>query len=149
MYRQQSAHESARAVSELFWIASRCRSNMMERNFFPWTTNTVEPVLKDHPISHKNVVSQDWWSFGGWQVQLHWNVGPSARSVWSFKTGGGSSWQWILKTDCTVLVQLLGRNTSVRHERAYRITKWTRKTAGTAENPAANKLSFVTSRLRW
>ncbi len=25
----------------------------------------------------------------------------------------------------------------------------TRKTAGTAENPAANKLSFVTIRLRW
>ncbi len=25
----------------------------------------------------------------------------------------------------------------------------TRKTAGTAENPAANKVSFVTSRLRW
>ncbi len=60
---------------------------------------TVEPILKDHPISHKK------WSLetGGlwWQVQLHWNVGPSARNIWSFKTGG-LSWQWSLKTGSTV-----------------------------------------------
>ncbi len=25
-------------------------------------SNTVEPLLKDHPFRHRNVVSQDWWS---------------------------------------------------------------------------------------
>ncbi len=29
---------------------------------FGITGNTVEPVLKDHPIGHKNVVCQDRWS---------------------------------------------------------------------------------------
>ncbi len=47
---------------------------------------TVEPVLEDHPIDHKNMVSQDrcglWW-----QVQLYQNAGPSARNIWSFRTG--------------------------------------------------------------
>ncbi len=53
--------------------------------------NTVEPLLKDHPIDHKNVVCHDrgclWW-----QVQLYWNVGPSAKRVvsqdrWSDDSG--------------------------------------------------------------
>ncbi len=60
--------------------------------------NTVEPILKDHPFGHKNVVSQT----GGlwWQVQLYWNVSP-AKNGWSFKTGS-LSWPWSLKTDFTV-----------------------------------------------
>ncbi len=42
----------------------------MERLF-----NTVETVLKDHPIGHKKI-----WSLG--------NAGPSARIMWSFKGDG-------------------------------------------------------------
>ena len=46
------------------------------------------------------------WSIktgGLWrQVLLCWNVGPSAKNVWSFKTGG-LSWQWSLKTGFTVI----------------------------------------------
>ena len=66
--------------------------------------NTVEPVLKDHSIGHKNVILQNRWSW--WQVQLHWNVELSARSMWSFKTGGlmpvvSQDWQWSLKTGFT------------------------------------------------
>ncbi len=30
--------------------------------FYSNMVNTVEPVLKDHPIGHKNVVCQDRWS---------------------------------------------------------------------------------------
>ncbi len=41
------------------------------------------------------------WSLktGGlwWQVQLQWDVGPSARNIWSWKTVC-LSWQWSLKT---------------------------------------------------
>ncbi len=62
--------------------------------------NTVEPILKDHPI-----LATKMWSVktGGlsWQVQIYWNVGPSAKNVWSVKTGG-FSWQWSLKTGFTV-----------------------------------------------
>ncbi len=32
--------------------------------------HSVEPVLKDHPIDHKNMVSQDRWSLVT-TVQLH------------------------------------------------------------------------------
>ncbi len=47
---------------------------------------TVEPVLKDHPIGHRNVVSQDRWSLV--TVSVYWNVGPSAKNGWLLKTGG-------------------------------------------------------------
>ncbi len=33
-------------------------------------TSTVEPFLKDHPISHKNMVSQVWWSLVPGSVAL-------------------------------------------------------------------------------
>ncbi len=62
--------------------------------------STVECVLKDHPIGHKNVVSQDRWFLVTGSVIL--KVGPSAKNVWSLKTGG-LSWQWSLKTGFTVL----------------------------------------------
>ena len=62
--------------------------------------DTVEPVLKDRPIGHKNMVSQDRWSLVT-VSELHWNVRP-ARSMWSFKTGG-LSWQWSLQTYFTGL----------------------------------------------
>ncbi len=59
--------------------------------------DTVEPVLKDHPIGHTKVV------FGGRFNYIEMYVGPSARNIWSFKTGG-LSWQWSLKTGFTVLI---------------------------------------------
>ncbi len=68
-------------------------------------TDTVEPLLKDHPIGHKYMVPQDRWSLvTGW-VALKCRL--SARSIWSFKTGhvslgSGLSWQWSLKTGFTV-----------------------------------------------
>ncbi len=60
---------------------------------------TVEPVLKDHPIGPQNVVCQDRWSLTIGLIVL--NLGPSAKNVWSFKTGG-LAWQWSLKTGFTV-----------------------------------------------
>ncbi len=59
--------------------------------------STVEPVLKTHCIGHTNVVSQDRWFLG----LITMKSGLSARSNWSFKTGG-LSWQWSLKTGYTV-----------------------------------------------
>ncbi len=44
---------------------------------------TVEPVLKDHSIVHKNVVSQDRWSLE--TAYITWNVGPSARNICVFQ----------------------------------------------------------------
>ena len=60
--------------------------------------NTVQPVLKDRPIGHENVV----WETGGLLMagSFVMNVGPSAENVWSSKTGG-LSWQWSLKTGIT------------------------------------------------
>ncbi len=64
--------------------------------------NTVEPVLKDHPFGHKNVVSQDSWSLVTGSVVLKcWS--DSAKNVWPFKTGV-LPWQWSLKTGFTVHV---------------------------------------------
>ncbi len=39
-----------------------------------------------------------------WHTQLHYNVGPSVRTLWSFKAGG-FSWQWSLKTGFTELLK--------------------------------------------
>ncbi len=61
--------------------------------------DTVEPVLKDHPIVRRNVVCQDRWSLVTGSVTL--NVGPSANNVWSVKTGG-RSWQLFPKIGFTV-----------------------------------------------
>ncbi len=61
----------------------RITASLVERVFM----YTVEPVLKDCPTGHKNVVSQERWSLW-WQVQLYWHVGPSDKNMWSFKTGG-------------------------------------------------------------
>ncbi len=36
--------------------------------------NTVEPVLKDHPIGHTNVVSQDRWSLVTGSITLKWRT---------------------------------------------------------------------------
>ncbi len=64
------------------------------------TVNTVEPVLKNCPIGHKYVVSQD---FG-----VRFNCTKTcqkkdfARNIWSFKAGF-LSWQWSLKTGFTVI----------------------------------------------
>ncbi len=58
-------------------------------------TYTVESALKDYPIGHKNMVFQDRWSLVTGSVALKCRL--SARSMWSFKTGG-LSWQWSLKT---------------------------------------------------
>ncbi len=66
--------------------------------------HTVEPVksvLKENSktIGYKNIFSQNiqnWWSlFGDMLIHLRWNVKPSARNMWPFKTGG-LSWQWCL-----------------------------------------------------
>ncbi len=60
-----------------------------------------ELILKDHPVSHKNVFSQHaqgrslWW-----QVQFHRNM-PPVENMWSFKTGG-LSWQWSLMIAFTI-----------------------------------------------
>ncbi len=46
---------------------------------------------------------------GLWQlVQLQWNVGPFARNMWSFKTGG-LPWQWALKISITVVSSFLSK----------------------------------------
>ncbi len=55
--------------------------------------------LKDQ-ASEATPLDTKMWSFktgGLWsQVQLYWNVGPSAQNAWSFKRGG-LSWQWSVK----------------------------------------------------
>ncbi len=45
--------------------------------------NTIEPVLKDYPIGHKNVVSQDRWVLGDGFIYIE---------MWDFlsKSGGPS-----------------------------------------------------------
>ncbi len=53
---------------------------------------TVEPVLKDHPIGHKNVVYQDRWSLVTGSVVLK---GSFCHKFVVVKTGG-LSWQWSL-----------------------------------------------------
>ena len=55
-------------------------------------------AMTDHPIGHKNVVSENRWSLVTGSITL--NVGPFARNVQmrSFRTGG-LSWQRSLKTD--------------------------------------------------
>ncbi len=62
----------------------------------------VELVLRGYPMGHKNMAFQDRWSL--WDVQLHWNVGPWAKNIWCFKTGG-LSWQWSLKTGLLYMYQ--------------------------------------------
>ncbi len=44
----------------------KCTQEHAEQSF----TNTVEPALKDHPIGHKNMVSQDRWSLVTGSVAL-------------------------------------------------------------------------------
>ncbi len=61
--------------------------------------STVEPVLKDHPISHKNVVCQDRWSL---VTGLNLLKRRSFCQKWWFVKTGGFSWQWSLKTGSTV-----------------------------------------------
>ncbi len=51
--------------------------------------NTVEPVLKDHPIGHKKCGLSRQVVFGNRSITLKFG--------WSLKTGG-LSWQWPLKT---------------------------------------------------
>ncbi len=63
----------------------------------------VEPVLKDHPIHHANVVSQARWSLLTGSITLKCRT--FYQEYLSFKTSG-LSWQWSLKTGVTVLVHL-------------------------------------------
>ncbi len=64
----------------------------------------AEPVFKDRPICLQKcglsrVKTGGLW----WQVDLHWNVGLSAKNWWSFKTGTSSfSWQCSLKAGLIV-----------------------------------------------
>ncbi len=67
--------------------------------------HTVESVLKDHPVGHKKYGLSRQVVFVWWQVQLHWNLGHSARNKWSFKTGS-LPWQWSLKTGFHCIVGL-------------------------------------------
>ncbi len=67
--------------------------------FYHIKYTTVEPVLKDHPNGHKNMVSGQ-VAFGDIE-----NIGTSARNIWSFKTGG-LSWEWSLKTGFTVVIEV-------------------------------------------
>ncbi len=64
-------------------------------------TSTVETVLKDHAMGHTNVVSEDRWSLVAGSFPFKYR--PSARNIWSFKTGA-LSWQLSLKTGFTVFV---------------------------------------------
>ena len=65
---------------------------------------TVEPVLKDHPIGHKNVVFQDRWSLVTDSVTCTLKF----WTFWPFKTCG-LSWQWSLKTGSTVHIFAIGQ----------------------------------------
>ena len=88
------------------WFAvqlSKCLNNGFHTIFhilYITYTCSVEPVLEDHSIGHKMRSHKT----GGlwWQVQLHWNMKPCTRNIWSFKTGGLSQ-QCFLKTGFTVL----------------------------------------------
>ncbi len=64
-----------------------------------YTTNTVEPALKDQPIGHNNMVSQYRWSLVTGSVALKCGT-FSAKSIRSFKTCGLSC-QWSLQTGFT------------------------------------------------
>ncbi len=52
---------------------------------------TVEPVLKDHPIGHKNMVSQDRWSLvtGSFTLKCRTfhQISMIFQDRWSLKTG--------------------------------------------------------------
>ncbi len=62
----------------------------------------VELVLKDRPIVHKNMVSQDRWSLVTGSFTLKYRI--FCKNWWSFKTGSLSweSWQWAFKIGFTV-----------------------------------------------
>ena len=62
-------------------------------------SNTVEPVLKDHPIGHKNLVCQDRWSLATGSVIL--KCMSFCRKCMALSRNV-VSWQWSLKTGFTV-----------------------------------------------
>ncbi len=63
----------------------------------------MESLLKDHPMGHTNVVSEDWSSLVAGSITL---IYRTYQNIWSFKTGG-LSWQWSLKIGFTVLYLFL------------------------------------------
>ncbi len=97
---------------------------------------TEEPVLKEHPIGHKNMVSHAGCLC--WQVQMHWNMWFSARNMWSFKTGG-LSLQWSLKTSFTVHTSPTTTITTTT------ITTTTTTTTGTSTTTTTTATSTTTT----
>ncbi len=47
---------------------------------YVYNNSTAEPRLKDHPVHHKHMISQDRWSLVTGS-SIHGNVGPSARNM--------------------------------------------------------------------
>ena len=62
-----------------------------------------------------------------WQAQLHWNVGPSARTMRSLKTGG-ISYQYSFQFCCIIWTNTLTGNMKqvFKHVQAhvYQISRW-------------------------
>ncbi len=50
--------------------------------------STVEPMLEDHPIGHKNIVSQDRWSLVTGSFTLKCPKLVALQDRWSLKTTG-------------------------------------------------------------
>ncbi len=89
------------SVTQSIWLSTKtgnpCSKPCPERACI--LPDTVEPVLKDHPIGHKNVVCQDRWSL------VTGSVYRKCRSIcWRCMVcqDSGLSWQWSLKTGFTV-----------------------------------------------
>ncbi len=63
---------------------------------------TVEPVLKDLPIEHKYMASQDRWSLVAGSITLECRTFCQEYVV--LQDCSCLSWQWSLKTGFTVIV---------------------------------------------
>ncbi len=61
-----------------------------------YVTRYSRTCLKRPPIVYKYM-----WSL----IQLFWNVGPSARNIWSIKRSD-LSWKWFFETGFTVVLKL-------------------------------------------
>ena len=98
-------------------------SMSVRTGFWPWwlyqhCTSAVEPVLKDHPIGHKNVVCQDRWSLVTGSVIF------KCRSFW---------WKCMVCQDRWSLVAVVSRQLSLYH--TSMLGWWTGRIYGMSAEP--------------
>ncbi len=100
----QNRHFNKQFIPPIFCLMLKfkdchSRGNMSEHfisvHLFIHVIFTVEFLLKGRPTGHKNLVFQDRWSLQRGSFTLKC-IGPSAKNMWSFKTGG-LSLEWSFK----------------------------------------------------